>query len=227
MARFKNAFFWFLAAIGTFFSGVALISAANGLLSLNISLSFADALEYYRDAIRTCFFWFPLVFHGWPPQWYMDLFAVNLLLANCLVKTVMDHPRGGSVVGSTFRFTTIPAMWDRRIFYLTVPYLVMMPYLIITPALNARIYYLERKENIKELKEKEAFQPTARARGVEYYDRWVSDMEFERRRISGHIEMGTATIKSFLRFYAYLALAVAAAAVVYIIQALAPVAPAS
>lgn len=212
---------WFFGAIGSFFGGVALLSAAEGLLSLNISLSLVAALEHYRGAIRACFFWFPIIFEALPPQWYMDLFAISLLLSHCLVKTAIDHPRGSSAVGSTFRFSTLPASWDWRIVYLTVPYLVNIPYLLITPAMLARRYHLERMENISERQKKEEFRSQARERGVEFYDQWLSDMAFERTRISTWIDEGTKTIRSFLRFYVYVTLAVAAALLTYLIDALA------
>ncbi|MEL6450398.1 MAG: hypothetical protein AAFQ19_03995 [Pseudomonadota bacterium] len=227
MKLIKGSFLWFFAAIGSFFGGVALLSAAEGLLSLEFSLSLSDALGYYRDAIKTCFFWFPLVFEASPPQWYMDLFAVNLLLSLCLVKTVMKHPVGGSAVGSTFRFSTLPGLWDWRIIYLTVPYLVMVPYLLVAPAFYARLYYIERNANITELRRKEAFRETAREKGFDFYDKWISDMKFEHERITDWIERGTKTLRSFLRFYLYVAIAIIAAATTYAIDALAPVASSS
>jgi|GEM_PF-6174832 len=221
MKMMVNGFLWSFAAIGPFLGSVSLFSVAEGLLSLNISLSLADALEYYREAIQTCFFWFPLIFEGLPPQWYMDLFAVNLLLGHCLIKTAMQHPTGGSAVGSTFRFSTKPIMWEWRIVYLTVPYLITIPYLLIAPALYAVTYYKERQENIRSLQEKQAYRSTARERGVEFYDKWISEMDFEHRRISAFIEIGTTTINSFLRFYAYVGFTVAAALITYLIDALA------
>jgi len=204
--------------IGSLAGGWTLITAMRQLivdiLGWKMNVSLQGFIDYYRGVTSYLFAWAPALFNLTVPQWYVDLFLLNALLATALLRGGLDRKAEVTAHGTAFRFHSRYAygLWS---VLLSVPLLASVAFIWLPLARMVR-HGRQIEERHRALAQARANGPSVATHGFDAYDRFIEDLRFEEARQRSWNAQDRKAIGDAARVYVYLALSVAVAFIFYV-----------